>query len=42
MQNDADSDEGAPLGSWRNIHALVIGVLAAIVAFGTLISWMYR
>jgi hypothetical protein len=37
------SEEGkAPLGSWRAFHALVLGVLVALIAAFSLVSWIYR
>jgi hypothetical protein len=35
-------DEGrAPLGSWRAFHALVLGILAALIALLSVVTWHY-
>jgi hypothetical protein len=42
INSDDDDESGAPLGSWRAFHGLVLGILVALIAAFSVVSWMYK
>jgi hypothetical protein len=39
---ESDDEGRPPLGSWRAFHALVIGILAALILGYSAVSWIYQ